>query len=505
MTTCGSYELLDIVGAGTSGTVYRARPAGPESSSETVAVKVLSHTPRDPWLSHLETLARSPNPHVCRFYEQGLNEEKQIYVVYQFLEGDDLEQARQRFDEHRVPLRQALRWTIDVLKGLENLHLNNFIHGDIKPSNLMLNKDQGVVICDFTTLTALQGPLSTDLHSGTPEYLPPQEADLRSPRRDLYALTVTLFGLLTGQLPPKDEPAVPSKWDPLLPSAVDDIVARGLSPETPFGSAGEMRQVLEQLLTGPTPAPAMSSLSPPTRRVDLQKVRSQNPLWPWLIALAMLPVGLWLHSVLAPVPPARITSTALWSGIGVRPQVVDRQLAWVVCILSRPTVAFVGEDHAWGKETAEERARWCAAVLEEAHFQKRPLEFSYRRELEQSCEVWLVGDRWEEKRLFRITASESKLFERKAPLLARYWCQLIQDTAELARPGSRGGSEKGPGALALVGWERRYETLSVDRPPTDQPDRIKLWLEAFFSLGDSTRNDLLESFQNPPKEADSGD
>ncbi len=504
MTTCGSYELLDIVGAGTSGTVYRARSTGDGASSEWMAVKILGQNPPEPWFDNLEKLARSPSPHLCRFYERGINKDKQSYVVYQFLEGDDLEQARERFDERRVPLRQALRWTIDVLKGLEVLHQSDFLHGDIKPSNLMLNQNQEVILCDYTTLTPLQGQLTTDLHSGTPEYLPPQERDLRTPQRDLYAVTVTLFGLLTGQLPPKDGPAVPSKWDPLLPQTADDIIAKGLSPETPFLSAVEMRQTLEQLLSGPTQAPAASSLSPPTRHVELQKVPSERPLWPWLLALLMLPVGFWLHSLLAPVSPVRFTSTALWSGIGVRPQTIERRLVWLVCILARPTVAFMGEDHAWGEETAEERARWCAAVLEEAHFQKRPLEFSYRRELEESCEVWLVGKGWEEKRLFRVTASESKLFARRAPILARYWCQLILDTAELARPGSRVGSEKGPGALALVGWERRYETLSVDRPPVTQPDRIELWLQALRSLGDPTRDDLLESYHNPPKEVDSG-
>ena len=497
MTTCGPYDLAEPVGAGSSGTVYRAQRRGEQT---VVAVKVLESPPLALWVEHVRKLAESPTLHVCQFLE--LNEEgPQAFIVYQFLEGGDLETARQRYEEGRVPLRTVLRWSIDALKGLGAIHQAGFLHGDIKPSNLMLDGHGRVVICDFTTLTPLQGELAMDLKNGTPEYLPRDQSLLRSPQRDLYALGLTLTGLLVGQLPESPEQAIPTQFDPLLPAAVDDIVERALGLTAPFTTAQEMRQTLEGLLTGPDTSTA--SLSPPTRRVAWQAKDQKRPWWPWLVALLMLPLGVWARSWQTPASPPPAASTALWSGIGVTPQAYQRQAVWQVLILGRPVAGFCAVDPAAGGETARERAEWCAAVLEEAHFQKRPLSFAYRREYEDSCDVYLVGKEWPEKFLFRITPQESKLFQRKGPFLARAWCALIADTAELARPGSRVG-EKSPGGLLLQPWQRRYETLAGQQGELDQPARVALWLESLESLDGQARNDLVEAYSHLPEEKQSG-
>lgn len=495
MTRCGPYQLHEPVGKGSSGSVYRAQREGEEGA---VAVKLLIDPPPPRWLQHLEQLGQHASAHLCALVETGKAEE-QTYLVYQFLEGGDLETARSSYDERRVPLRTVLRWTIDALKGLGAMHQAGFLHGDIKPSNLMLDGQKLVVVCDFTTLTPLQGPLALDLENGTPEYLPADKTLLRSPRRDLYALGLTMHALLVGQLPEHPEDAVPSQVDPLLPAAVDEIVQRALGESEPFASASEMRQALESLLSGPQPVSAGTSLSPPTRRVAWQTTEKKSPLWPWLVALLMLPVGVWARGWQPPVEPEQAAPTALWSGIGVAPVALAQKELWRVQILGRPVLGFSAEDTAAGGESARERAEWCAAVLEEAHFQKRPLSFSYRRELPESCEVYLVGKEWPEKFLFRVTAAESKLFDRRAPFLARAWTALLADTAELARPGSRSG-EKSAGALMLQPWRRRYETLAGQKEPTDQPARIELWLEALRSLDSEAHNSLLEAYSDLPEE-----
>jgi serine/threonine protein kinase len=497
VTNCGPYELLEQAGAGSSGAVFKA--VRPPEHEQPFAVKLLESAPPALWLEHMKLMARISSPHLCRFVEAGRCADGKSYIVYQFLPGGDLEAARARFDEGRAPLRTVLRWAIDVLKGLGAMHQAGFLHGDVKPSNLMLDAEGRVVVCDFTTLTPLEGALSMDLRNGTPEYLPQDPSELRSPRRDLYALAMTMTGLLTGRLPQSRQEALPSHTDPLLPAALDDLVGRalGLAGE-PFKSAAEMRRAVESLLSGPEPM-AASSLSPPTRRVAWQNGTRKAPLWPWLVALLMLPLGVWARHWQLRSEPAPPASTALWSGIGVAPQAYRQHLVWQVLILGRPVLALTGSDPAAADESARERADWCAAVLEEAHFQKRPLKFAYRREFENSCEVYLVGKDWPDKLLFRVTPAESRLFQRQGPFLARAWCALLADTSELARPGSRSG-ERSAGALLLQPWQRRYETLAGQRPNLDQTTRVALWLEALEGLEKEVHDTVVDAYADLPQE-----
>ncbi len=496
MTRCGPYQLLEPVGEGSSGTVYRARRDGEERD---VALKLLTHQPPPRWVAHLKTLGEHLDPHLCALLDVGQDDERS-YLVYAYLPGGDLETARDGYDDRRVPLRTALRWSIDALKGLSAVHQAGFLHGDIKPSNLMLDGEKRVVVCDFTTLTPRDGPLALDLENGTPAYLPPDKTLLRSPRRDLYALGLTLHGLLVGQLPASPEAAVPSAADPLLPAAVDEIVARALGQARPFETAAEMRQAMENLLLGPQAVAVESSLSPPTRRVAWQTVQRQAPVWPWLVALLMLPLGVWARGR-QPETAISFAPTALWTGVGVSPVAFQNRELWRLMVLGRPVLGFCSSDRAAGGESAKERAEWCAAVIEEAHFQKRPLSFAYRREGPESCDVYLVGKDWPEKFLFRITPAESKLFDRPGPFLARAWTALLADTAELARPGSRAG-EKSAGALMLQPWRRRYETLAGQNEPVDQPARVALWLEALRSLEGEAHSQLLEAYSDLPEAKD---
>ena len=497
MTTCGPYELLEVIGEGTSGTVFRARRLG---SEEVVALKRLTSEMPAPVLSLLKQLQKTvSSPHLRRVLETGVSESGEPYLVFPLLEGGDLEQARSTEENAQVPLRVALRWSMDTLEGLEAMHQAGFLHGDIKPSNLMLDSDGRVVVCDFSTLTPLQGEWEGDLKNGTPEYLPADQSLWRSPQRDLHALGLTLMGLLTGELVKSAEDAIPSRHDPLLPAAVDQVVARAVGVAPRFASAQEMRRTLESLLGGP--APQLSSLSPPTRRVAWEEKRPTSPLWPWLVALLMLPLGAWARSW-QPTNEVLARSTALWSGVGVRPDVYREREVWQVLILGRPVAAFVSSDPVTGGETAQQRALWCSAVLEEAYFQKQPLKLVTKRELPESCEVYLQVSGVPDKLLFRVTPDESRLFDSKAPVIAKLWSVLIADTADLVRPGSR-QEQRGASALLLSPWKNRYETLVGQGNQPDQPTRVGLWWEALESLQSDRRQDILESYHELLKDTKS--
>ncbi len=497
MKTCGPYELLEPIGEGSSGTVFRARRDG---SATEVALKRLASPMPSRLLVLVETLNQAASsPHLRQVVEVGRSASGEQYLVFPLLEGGDLETARSAQEDGRVPLRVALRWSIDALKGLEAMHQAGFQHGDIKPSNLMLDSDDRVVVCDFSALTPLKGEWEGDLENGTPEYLPEDKTLWRSPERDLHALGLTLMGLLTGELVKSATDAVPSRYDPLLPAAVDQVVAKAVGAAPRFGSAQEMRQTLESLLGAP--APQLTSLSPPTRRVVWKEKRPARPLWPWLVALLMLPLGAWTRSW---QPPVEVTaqSTALWSGVGVTPAVYRNREVWQVLILGRPVAAFSAADPTTGGETPHQRALWCAAVLEEAYFKKQPLKLVSKRELPESCEVYLQVNGVPDKLLFRITPDESKLFDSKAPVIAKVWSTLMADTADLVRPGSR-SEQRGPSALLLSPWKSRFETLVGQGGTQDQPTRVRLWWEALESLESERREDILESYHELLKDTKS--
>ena len=139
-----------------------------------------------------------------------------------------------------------------------------------------------------------------------------------------------------------------------------------------------------------------------------------------------------------------------------------------------------------------------SSVLSEAYFQQRPLKFAYRRELEDNCEVWLVGSNKPEKFCFRVTRAESKLFDTKAPVLARLWTQLIQDTMSLLGVGGSPGNSAG--VLALRPWKTRAETMAGGQK-LREADKIKNLTEAFHSLKPDLKEDILDSYL--PQEDDS--
>ncbi len=490
---CGEYDLIELVGSGSSGKVYRAA----DRSGTQLAVKLLDHPPGSAIVDKLRSLQHK---NLCRVLEQGEDPELGSYLVTQFVPGQNLEEARREFPSGKVPLRRALGWIRDALKGLLVLHNRGLLHADLKPSNLMLSEEGHVVVCDLTAVLPLQGPLEADLRSGTPEYLPPGDKHLRTPKRDLYALGITLTGLLVGRLPELDEEIVPSLMDPLLGSAVDDLVEQALDLQGGFRSAVDMLNAVEVLLGESTSPPSLGSLSPPTRRVELRQGRLKTALWPWLVVLLMLPLGVAARSALSPSSEIQ-QSTTLWSGVAQRPIVHQRSEVWQTTILGRPVTAFLGPDEINSEPDAHSRALWCAAVLEEAHFRKEKMRFEYRNERPDSCEAWL-GQGEAARFLFRVTPEEAEHYDRPAPLLARYWCALIEDTTALARPGSR-GSESGASALLLKPWTRRFETLSAHRTEIDQKERVQFLVEALYTLEDDLREEILESCLKPPKAEES--
>jgi len=198
----GDYELLEEIGAGAHGTVWRARQV---SLGRVVALKVLrvgmlAH-PRDreQLRSEAEAIARLDHPHIVPVYEVG-EEEDYAFFSMRYLEGGSLA-AR----PHRPwPLTEAVRLLIDVARGVHHAHQRGLLHRDLKPSNVLLDADGRAAVADFgiaKRLDSSSGATTTRALAGTPAYMAPEQATggELTVTTDVWALGCLAYELLAGR------------------------------------------------------------------------------------------------------------------------------------------------------------------------------------------------------------------------------------------------------------------------------------------------------------------
>jgi serine/threonine protein kinase len=203
------YELVEFVGGGGMGSVYRATDT---RLGRTVAVKVLSRDQGDEetirrFRIEAQSAARLDHPNIARVYyvgeDQGVN-----FIVFEFIEGVNLRDEVQVSGP--IDLERALYYTLQIADALGHSSGRDVIHRDIKPSNVLLTASGQVKLVDMGLARLHQvEPSANDLTAsgvmlGTFDYISPEQA--RDPRvadvrSDLYSLGCTLFYMLTGQPP----------------------------------------------------------------------------------------------------------------------------------------------------------------------------------------------------------------------------------------------------------------------------------------------------------------
>ncbi|MFO0969374.1 MAG: serine/threonine-protein kinase [Gemmataceae bacterium] len=247
----GEYEILDRLGKGGMGEVYRARH---RRLGKLVALKLLP-TSLIPSAESVERFQREmravgalDHDNVVEAHDAG-ECGGAFYLVMKLIDGTDL--GRLVGQRGPLPIGEARAIGAQVARGLEHLHEKGLVHRDLKPSNLMLTKQGTAKILDFglARLTASSGPVGDPTLSGhmmgTPDYVAPEQienaagADIRA---DLYGLGGTLFYLLTGKAPFADRSTVMGKLDAHRREAAPDV--RSLRPETPAGLAGLIARLL---------------------------------------------------------------------------------------------------------------------------------------------------------------------------------------------------------------------------------------------------------------------
>jgi serine/threonine protein kinase len=251
-------EILELVGKGGMGAVYRARQPGLD---RLVAVKLLPpEVARDPAFAErfsreARSLALFNHPNIVSIYDFG-ESRGLYYIIMEFVAGKNLRQLLQGgpLDEARM-----LRIVAQVCDALEYAHERGVVHRDIKPENILLDARDHVKIADFG-LAKLVGPAPTHRSltgsmdvMGTVYYMAPEQL-LRSPdvdhRADIYSLGVVFYEMLTGELPVGR--FAPPGQRARLDARVDAIVLRALEskPENRYQDAAEIKRDVEAVLAG---------------------------------------------------------------------------------------------------------------------------------------------------------------------------------------------------------------------------------------------------------------
>src|SRR5438552_1481518 len=296
----GHYRILEKIGSGGMGEVFRARD---ERLERDVALKLIRPASSDnpDHLRRFEQEARAAaalnHPNILAIYDVGF-EGSVPYIVSELLEGKNL---RQRLSEGPIPVRLAADYAIQIAHGLTVAHERHIVHRDLKPENLFLPHDGRIKILDFgvaklQTSTqdsrALQDLTTVTKHGamiGTVAYMSPEQLRGKSVdhRSDIFSFGAILYEMMSGRRAFRGETEVDTMTAVLreepptshldeadIPPGYQDVVKHCLEkePENRFQSAKDLAFAL-QTLTGYSPGRAVS-YTPKTRTI---------PALPWTL------------------------------------------------------------------------------------------------------------------------------------------------------------------------------------------------------------------------------
>jgi len=257
----GGYRVEELIGAGGMGTVYRATQL---SLGRPVAVKILPpNVADDPQFvrrfhREAEVLASLNHPGIVQVIDRG-EAEGRYFLVMELVEGTNLRELVRRGP---IEPRQALKIAAAVLDALDYAHARGVVHRDVKPENVLVREDGVVKVADFGLSRVLVGAdpadprlTHTSLVLGTFEYMAPEQREqsrAADARADLYAASVVVYEMLTGELPIGRFP-LPSERVPGLDARLDAILERGLAkdPDARFPRASAMARALDGARSAP--------------------------------------------------------------------------------------------------------------------------------------------------------------------------------------------------------------------------------------------------------------
>lgn len=335
-TLNGRYKIQSLIGTGGMAAVYLANDL---ILDRLVAIKVLrlDFRQNDDAMRRFRREALSAtqltHPNIVGVYDVGQSQEMN-YIVMEYVEGTDLKDyIRQSGALHPI---EAVRIMMQIVSAIAAAHQNRIIHRDIKPQNILIDREGNVKITDFGIAVALSDTSLTQTNTllGSVHYLSPEQArgGMATIQTDIYALGIVLYELLTGRVPFDGESAVsialkhfqeplPPVVNPtaMVPQSLENIVLKATAkdPMNRYRSCYEMFQDLKTCLdstrlyekkfvptsfSGETKVlspittqkikPIQSSREIPVVEMDEEKPVKKKREWPWLLLLMISVIGI---------------------------------------------------------------------------------------------------------------------------------------------------------------------------------------------------------------------
>jgi serine/threonine protein kinase len=264
------YELLEKIGEGGMGIVYKAKC---HLLSRIVAVKILkSELNNDEefvarFKREATSAARLSHPNIVNVHDVGTDNDIN-FIVMEYINGKTLKQIIK--SSGRLSSKETINIASQIARALDCAHKNNIIHRDIKPDNILITEDNIVKVADFgiAKITDSRTITNSSKVMGTAHYFSPEQAqgNFVDVRTDVYSLGIVMYEMVTGRVPYNAESSIsvammhiqetatpPSDVTPDIPQNVNGVILKAMEKEpiNRYQTAKEMEEILNQIEKNP--------------------------------------------------------------------------------------------------------------------------------------------------------------------------------------------------------------------------------------------------------------
>jgi serine/threonine protein kinase/tetratricopeptide (TPR) repeat protein len=317
-TFAGRYEIIEELGKGGMGRVYRVEDT---KLKQEVALKLIKpEIAKDKktierFRNELKLARNIRHKNVCGMFDLG-EERGAHFITMEYVRGEDLRSLIRRIGQ--LPIGKSISIAKQICEGLSEAHSLGVVHRDLKSNNIMIDKEGNVRIMDFGIARSLEakGITGAGVMIGTPEYMSPEQVEGKEvdQRSDIYSLGIILYEMVTGGVPFEGDtpftvgvkhkseiPRNPKEFNSQIPDDLNHVILKCLekNKEKRFQSAGDVRSELSNIEKGiPSAEKVIPEKKPLTSREITVTVGIKKLLIPAIAVVAFVLVLIVLWQVL---------------------------------------------------------------------------------------------------------------------------------------------------------------------------------------------------------------